>query len=92
MALRRRDPAPARARQRLAPVRRDRAAGVLYATLEFGLPWWSGLIVFAGAVMAVAYAAILHFLASELFMRPVLEDISRQLPTAPQPARRWGCR
>jgi class 3 adenylate cyclase len=52
----------------------------VYATLEFGLPWWSGLIVFAGAVLAVAYAAILHFLASELFMRPVLEDISRRLP------------
>ena len=52
----------------------------VYATLEFELPWWSGLIVFAGAVIAIAYAAILHFLASELFMRPVLEDISRQLP------------
>jgi len=52
----------------------------IYATLEFGLPWWSGLVVFAGAVIAIAYAAILHFLASELFMRPVLEDISRRLP------------
>ena len=30
--------------------------------------------------MAVAYAAILHFFAAEAFLRPVLADISEQLP------------
>ncbi len=54
----------------------------LYATFEFDLHVYSALVVFAGAVVAVAYAAILHYLASEVFMRPVLEDISLQLPPA----------
>ena len=44
------------------------------------LPAWSAAIVFAGALVAVAYAAVLHFFASEVFLRPVLQDIARQLP------------
>ena len=52
----------------------------IYATIEFDLPAYSALIIFAGALVAIAYAAILHFFASELFMRPVLEDIARRLP------------
>ena len=31
-------------------------------------------------MIAVAYAAVLHFFAAELFLRPVIEDIARQLP------------
>lgn len=52
----------------------------VYSTFEFDLPVYSAAIIFAGTVVAVAYAAILHFFASELFMRPVLEDIARRLP------------
>jgi adenylate cyclase len=52
----------------------------VYATIEFDLPAYSALIVFAGAMVAVAYSALLHFFASEQFMRPVLEDIARRLP------------
>jgi adenylate cyclase len=52
----------------------------IYATVQFDLAAYSALIVFAGATVAVAYASILHFFASELFMRPVLEDIAPQLP------------
>jgi adenylate cyclase len=52
----------------------------IYATLEFDLPVYGAAIVFAGAVVAVGYAAILHFFGSELFMRPVLEDIASRLP------------
>ena len=52
----------------------------VYATLEFELPVYGGAIVFAGAMVAVGYAVILHFFSSELFMRPVLEDIARHLP------------
>ena len=52
----------------------------VYATVEFDIPVYGGLIVFAGAMVAVAYAGLLHFFASELFMRPVLEDIARRLP------------
>ena len=33
----------------------------VYATIEFELPAYSALIVFAGSLVAVAYAAILHF-------------------------------
>jgi adenylate cyclase len=49
-------------------------------TLAFDLPFYSAAIIFAGAVVAVAYAALLHFFASERFLRPVVEDISRLLP------------
>jgi adenylate cyclase len=52
----------------------------IYATIEFELPAYGAVIVFAGAMVAVAYAAILHYFASELFMRPLLEDIARRLP------------
>jgi adenylate cyclase len=52
----------------------------VYATFEFELPVYGGTIVFAGVMVAVGYAAILHFFSSEVFMRPVLEDIARRLP------------
>jgi class 3 adenylate cyclase len=52
----------------------------VYATIEFDLTPYEGVIVFAGALVAVGYAAILHFFGSDLFMRPVLEDIARHLP------------
>jgi adenylate cyclase len=54
----------------------------IYSTIEFDLPAYSAAIVFAGAMVAVAYAGILHFFASELFLRPVLEDAARSLPPA----------
>jgi class 3 adenylate cyclase len=53
----------------------------VYLTLKFDLPVYSGLIIFAGVLLAVAYAAMLHFFASEQFLRPVIEDMSRRLPT-----------
>jgi adenylate cyclase len=52
----------------------------IFFTVWFELPAYSALIIFAGALVAVSYSAILHFFASELFMRPVLEDIARRLP------------
>jgi class 3 adenylate cyclase len=52
----------------------------IFFTLEFDLPAYSALVIFAGALIAVAYSAVLHFFASEEFMRPVLEDIVRGLP------------
>jgi class 3 adenylate cyclase len=59
----------------------------IYFPLELDLPIWSAVIVFGGALVAVAYAAVLHFFASEAFLRPVLEDIARRLPAdfAPPP-------
>lgn len=52
----------------------------VFFTLEFDLPLYSGLVVFAAAMVSVAYAAILHFFASEAFLRPLLAELSGQLP------------
>jgi adenylate cyclase len=52
----------------------------VYFTFRFELPVYSAAIVFGGTAVAVAYAGILHYFVSELFMRPVLEDIALRLP------------
>ena len=52
----------------------------VFATMYQDLPPYAGVILFAGALVAVAYAAVLHFFASELFLRPVLAHIHEHLP------------
>ena len=52
----------------------------LFITWELGLPLTSVIVLAAGAMVAVAYTAILHFFASELALRPVLEEICEHLP------------
>ena len=52
----------------------------IFATIEADLPPYNAFIIFAGAAVAVAYAAVLHFFAYEQFLRPVLEDIVDELP------------
>ena len=52
----------------------------VFVTLYQDLPAYSGLIIFAGTLVAIAYAAVLHFFASELFLRPVLAHIHEHLP------------
>jgi adenylate cyclase len=52
----------------------------VFATIEAGLAPYSAFIIFAGAAVAVAYAAVLHFFSYEQFLRPVVEDIARELP------------
>ena len=52
----------------------------VFATAYQDLPAYGGLIIFAGTLVAVAYAAVLHFFASELFLRPVLAHIHQYLP------------
>jgi adenylate cyclase len=52
----------------------------VYTTVVLDLPFYSGLALFAGALVSVAYAAVLHFFASELALRPVVNDIAKQLP------------
>jgi adenylate cyclase len=52
----------------------------IFVTLDLGLPAYSQPILFAGALVAVAYAAILHFFGAELALRPVVHDIALQLP------------
>ena len=50
-------------------------------TIHLDLPWYSAGIIFAGTLVSVAYAAVLHFFASEQFLRPVIADIAERLPS-----------
>jgi adenylate cyclase len=52
----------------------------VFATLDLDLPWYSVPILFAAACVCTAYAAILHFFASEQFLRPLVRDIAAKLP------------
>src|SRR3954452_20111521 len=52
----------------------------LYVTAELGLPAYSELFLFAGILVAVGYAAVLHFFGAELALRPVVQEIALQLP------------
>src|SRR5215217_5444273 len=52
----------------------------IFAALEAGLEPYEAFIIFAGAAVAVAYAAVLHFFSYEQFLRPVVEDIVKELP------------
>ncbi|HEX6653650.1 MAG TPA: adenylate/guanylate cyclase domain-containing protein [Thermoleophilaceae bacterium] len=54
----------------------------IFATIVADLPAYQGLIIFAGAAVAVGYAAILHFFSYEQFLRPVVEDIVEDLPSS----------
>lgn len=51
----------------------------LAAVLLFDLRPIAFLPLFAGGLLAVSYSGILHYLAIELGMRPVLMDINREL-------------
>jgi len=52
----------------------------IFATVETDLPAYSAFIIFAGAAIAFAYSAILHFFSYEQFLRPIIEDIVDELP------------
>ncbi|HEY1359958.1 MAG TPA: adenylate/guanylate cyclase domain-containing protein [Thermoleophilaceae bacterium] len=52
----------------------------IFYTIELQLPAYTALIIMAGSCIAIAYAGVLHFFASELFLRPVVEDIAERLP------------
>lgn len=53
---------------------------VVTALLVFGAPWYSFLPIGAASMVALGYSAILHYLALEAGLRPVLLDINRSLP------------
>jgi adenylate cyclase len=55
----------------------------VFFTVELGLPWYSVPIIFGGALVALGYASVLEFFASEAFLRPVVEDIAPLLPAEP---------
>jgi class 3 adenylate cyclase len=51
-----------------------------YAAFELDLPAYSVLILFAGAMVTLAYGLVLRFFALELILRPPLEDVAGHLP------------
>jgi len=54
--------------------------GAIAAVVVLGLSWTAFFPLFAGALISIAYAGILHYFALETGMRPVLVDINRVLP------------
>jgi class 3 adenylate cyclase len=52
----------------------------VFMVIDFKLPWYSVFVIFAGGSVAVLYATVLHFFASELALRPILRDASALLP------------
>lgn len=54
--------------------------GSVAAVIILGISPLAGLPLFAGSLVALTYAGILHYLALETGMRPVLVDINRVIP------------
>jgi adenylate cyclase len=54
---------------------------VIVAVIVLQLSWLAIFPITLGALLAVAYAATLHYLALELAMRPILFDINASLDT-----------
>jgi class 3 adenylate cyclase len=52
----------------------------VFVTLELGGSFLSFLAIAAGAAVVLAYGVFLRFFVTELIMRPVLADVSRDLP------------
>jgi class 3 adenylate cyclase len=52
---------------------------VIASLFIFDAPWYSFFPLTAGAMVALGYAAILHYLVLEAGLRPVLLDINREL-------------
>lgn len=52
----------------------------IYEVIAAKLPWYSALFIMLGIWVAIAYAAVLHFFASELALRPIMRDALAKLP------------
>jgi class 3 adenylate cyclase len=52
----------------------------IYASIDLGLSVGGFVILFAGGLIVVLYGSTLRYLAMELTLRPVLEDVARALP------------
>jgi len=59
----------------------------LYVTWELDLAWYGFFIVAAGAAVCLSYGVLIRFFGMELLMRPVLEEISCDLPPEAELAR-----
>ncbi len=52
----------------------------VFVPWQLGLEAWAAAMVLLGCLIAVAYAAVLHFFASEVFLRPVVQEAAAHLP------------
>ena len=80
-------------RGRLAAVpARSACRSSIFATIVADLPAYSAVIIFAGAAVAVAYSAMLHFFSVRAV--PAAGDRGHRRATCPRlhRARRWACR
>jgi class 3 adenylate cyclase len=67
-------------RWKLVPVAVNVIPFCLFVTWDLRLAWHSFFFLFAGGLVALAYGLFLRFFANELALRPVIEDVSRDLP------------
>lgn len=54
-----------------------------FITVYLGLEWYAWLILLAGGFTVLVYGAFLRFYGIELVLRPLLEELSEELPDAP---------
>jgi adenylate cyclase len=73
-------PVDALSPRRLKPVMATALAFSGFAAWILELPWYSTVILFAGALVVSLYGVALRYFATELAMRPVLEEVSVGLP------------
>jgi adenylate cyclase len=59
----------------------------IFFTIEFDLPAYGIPIIFAAALVALSYSAVLHFFASEAALRPLILEIAKSLPAGGPPPR-----
>jgi class 3 adenylate cyclase len=52
----------------------------IFGTIELGLHWYAVPLLIAGSLVAIAYAAVLEFFASEVALRPIVCEAAELLP------------
>jgi class 3 adenylate cyclase len=58
----------------------------VFGTVELGLAWYAVPLLMLGSLVAIAYAAVLEFFASETALRPIVREVARELPDGFAPA------
>lgn len=61
-------------------------AGTTFMAMELALSFISIAVVLTIGALALSYATILHFFAAELVLRPVLDQVGKQLDDSPPPS------
>lgn len=54
-----------------------------FITVYLDLTWYAWLVLMAGGFIVLMYGSFLRFFGIEVILRPVLEDLSEQLPDTP---------